>query len=112
MVKIIIFLLINISIFANENLNVYEKNCVSCHNSLPVSIDKYFYRYLLKYSGEEQVKKSIFSYLKNPSKKTTIMPLSFIERFGVKNKTILSDDELKDAIDIYWDKYQVFNKLQ
>lgn len=112
MVKIIILLLINISVFANKNFDIYEKNCVNCHNSLPVSIDKYFYRYLLKYSGEKQVKESIYNYLKNPSKKTTIMPQSFIDRFGIKKKTSLGDEELKDAIDIYWDKYKVFDKLE
>jgi hypothetical protein len=52
------------------------------------------------------------NFLKNPSKDTTIMPEAFIDRFGIKDKTQLSDKELKEALDIYWEKYKVFGKLQ
>ncbi len=92
--------------------DVYENNCVSCHKKQPVSIDKYFYRYLLKYSSQRTVKEAMTNFLKNPSKDTTIMPEAFIERFGIKEKTKLTDKELKEALDIYWEKYKVFGKLQ
>ena len=91
---------------------VYENNCVKCHKKLPVSIDKYFYRYLLKYSSETNVKKSIFAYLKKPNKDMTIMPEAFIKRFGIKKKSKLSDEKLNVALDIYWEKYKVFGKLK
>ena len=91
---------------------VYEKNCIKCHKKLPVSIDKYFYRYLLKYSSETNVKKAMFTFLKKPDKKTTIMPEAFIKRFGIKKKSKLSDEELNEALDIYWEKYKVFGKLK
>ena len=114
MVKIILFLFLIISsLVANENEeNIYESNCIKCHSKLPVSIDKYFYKYLLKYSSEKDVKKAMFEFLKNPSKEETIMPESFITRFGVKKKTKLSDEKLKEALDIYWETYKVFGKLQ
>ncbi|ADG93564.1 conserved hypothetical protein [Arcobacter nitrofigilis DSM 7299] len=110
MVKItlILALFLNSFLFAN----VYEKNCVTCHNKLPVSIDKYFYRYLLKYSSKRAVNAAMLKYLKNPSKDTTIMPDAFISRFGIKNKSTLSDEELKKALDEYWDIYKVFGKLK
>lgn len=92
--------------------NIYEKNCLSCHKKLDVSIDKYFYRYLLKYSSQRSVKKAMFMYLKNPSKETTIMPEAFIKRFGVKKSTTLSTEKLNEALDIYWNKYKVFGKLK
>jgi len=49
MVKIVLL----IFLFASSCLsaNVYETNCVACHKKIPVSIDKYFYRYLLTYSS-------------------------------------------------------------
>ncbi|AXX92593.1 hypothetical protein CPU12_01865 [Malaciobacter molluscorum LMG 25693] len=109
MVKYIILLIICINFL---NANIYEKNCISCHKDIPVSIDKYFYRYLLKYSSEEDVKKAMFSYMKNPTKETTVMPEAFILRFKLKEPTRLSDKELKKAIDIYWEKYKVFGKLK
>jgi hypothetical protein len=94
------------------NADIYETNCVSCHNKLPVSIDKYFYRYLLKYSSEREVKKAMLNYLKSPSKKASVMGESFISRFGVKKKSALSKRKLKKAVDKYWEKYKVFGKLK
>ncbi|RXJ70059.1 hypothetical protein CRV08_00405 [Halarcobacter ebronensis] len=92
--------------------DVYETNCLHCHNKLPVSIDKYFYRYLLKYSSERAVKKAMKDYLLNPTKENTIMPEAFIKRFGVKKKTTLSEKKLTEAIDKYWEEYKVFGKLK
>jgi hypothetical protein len=114
MVKIILFLFLIISsLVANENEeNIYESNCIKCHSKLPVSIDKYFYKYLLKYSSEKDVKKAMFDYLQNPSVEKTIMAESFITRFGIKKKTNLSDEKLKEALDIYWDEYKIFGKLK
>lgn len=114
MVKVflVLFLMI-ISLQATENEeNIYESNCVKCHSKLPVTIDKYFYRYLLKYSSEKDVKKAMFDYMKNPTVEKTIMAESFITRFGIKKKTNLSDDKLMEAIDIYWNEYKVFDKLK
>lgn len=92
--------------------NKYEDNCVACHKNLPVSIDKYFYKYLLIYSGEVDMKHAIINYLKIPVKETTVMSDSFISRFGVKKKSTLSELELQEAVDVYWQKYKVFGKLK
>ena len=110
MVKNIVFISFLFTSFLYGN--IYEKNCVACHKSLPVSIDKYFYRYLLKYSSENAVNKAIAKYLKHPSEDTTIMPEAFISRFGVKKPTLLSDEELKEALEEYWEVYKVFGKLK
>lgn len=111
-----IFLIIAISLyFANAakiKKDIYESNCIKCHKKLPVTIDKYFYRYLLKYSSEKNVKNAMFEYLKKPSQEMTIMPEAFIKRFGIKKKTKLSDDKLNEALDLYWEKYKVFGKLK
>ena len=104
---LIIFLLVN-SLFSNP----YKTDCLKCHNKLPVSIDKYFYRYLLKYSSERSVKNAMTEYLKNPNKDKTIMPEAFIKRFGIKKKTKLNDKQLQEALNIYWEKYKVFGKLK
>ena len=98
--------------FSLNGADVYEKNCVNCHKSIPVSIDKYFYRYLLKYSSEKNLKDAMLEYMQKPSKESSVMPEAFISRFGVKEKSSLDAVELKSAIDIYWDKYKVFGKLK
>ena len=110
---ILISCLFSLSLYAAKNDNtIYETDCVKCHNRIPVTIDKYFYRYLLKYSSEKDVKKAMFEFLKEPTKENSIMSESFITRFGVKKKTKLSDKNLKEAIDSYWEEYKVFGKLQ
>lgn len=92
--------------------SVYKDNCVSCHEELPVSIDKYFYRYLLKYSSEKDVKKAMKMYLENPSEKSSVMGDAFINRFGIKTKTHLSPEVLDKALNDYWQTYKVFGKLK
>ena len=114
MVKVFLVLFLIISSLNAEKSkdDIYETNCLKCHSKLPVTIDKYFYRYLLKYSSEKDVKKAMFDYMKNPTIEKTIMAESFITRFGIKKKTNLSDDKLMEALDIYWDEYKIFNKLK
>lgn len=108
MAKIVLLVILCVTLKAN----IYENNCVSCHRSLPVSIDKYFYRYLLKYSSKNDVSKALVEYLNNPEKEKTLMPEAFIKRFGIKKKTTLNEKQLEEAIDIYWEKYKVFGKLK
>ena len=107
-IKIIIIFLLLSSLSAD----IYKENCVECHRTIPVSIDKYFYRYLLKYSSETDVKKAMREYLLNPQKEKSVMAEAFISRFGVKRNSSLNDEELKDALDTYWEKYKLFGKLK
>jgi len=92
--------------------SVYTKNCIACHKEIPVSIDKYFYRYLLKYSSEKKVKHAIKYYLQNPSQEKTVMADAFINRFGIKKKTKLNEEQLNKAINEYWESYKIFGKLK
>lgn len=98
--------------FCFVDADVYENNCVTCHKQLPVSIEKYFYKYLLIYSSETDMKNAIVSYLKYPAKETSVMSDAFISRFGIKKKSKLNEDKLKEAVDVYWQKYKVFGKLK
>jgi len=108
MVKFLLIVFLHVTLFAG----VYEQNCVECHKKMPVKIDKFFYRYLLKYSSEENLKTALTSYLKNPTKSKTILQEGLQNRFGVKSKTTLSDEDLKKAVDEYWERYKVFGKLR
>jgi hypothetical protein len=92
--------------------NIYERNCVPCHTTLPSSLQQMFKRYLLVYSGEYNVKITIEHYLTHPSKGITLMSDLFINSYGIKQKTTLTKKELQEAINIYWDKFKVFDKLQ
>ena len=94
------------------NASVYQKNCVGCHKKLPIKIDKFFYRYLLKYSSAIETKYAMKLYLQNPKKENSILNPALLNRFGVKKKSKLSEKELEKAIDEYWDIYKVFGKLK
>ncbi|MCH9813960.1 MAG: hypothetical protein K0U47_08470 [Epsilonproteobacteria bacterium] len=91
--------------------NIYEKNCLPCHQPLSIGLDKIFFRYLIKYSSEISVKSALIDFLKNPNKQTSAMSSEQLRLLGVKSKTNLQDSELKEAIDIYWERYNVSDKL-
>ena len=109
MVKIATLLLIFQITLLSGN---YENNCVSCHKDLAVGIDKFFYRYLLVFSSEVSVKAALKDYLQHPMKEKSLLPEGLIKRFGIKSTSNLSEKELDEAINKYWETYKVIGKLQ
>ncbi|MDD2699161.1 MAG: hypothetical protein PHF17_10200 [Arcobacteraceae bacterium] len=91
--------------------NIFETNCLQCH-TVNKQLEMFMSRYLLKYSSEKEVQKAIFLYLKNPKEETSIMPMGFLNRFGIKEKSTLSDNELKNAIWLYYKKFAPQARLQ
>ncbi|SFV51268.1 hypothetical protein MNB_SV-12-742 [hydrothermal vent metagenome] len=107
----------NITILTNSNdleeTNIYEGNCIPCHKyGMPTTLEGMFMKYLKAYSGEISVKSTLKQFLKKPTKEDSIMSSLFLDRFSVKDKSLLSDEDLTKAIDIYWDLYNVRNKLK
>jgi hypothetical protein len=108
-------IIISVVLFWGEQsfgVNVYERNCIPCHKDLPTSLGQMFKEYLLIYSSEKFVKAGLKHYLRNPSKSISVMSDLFIDTYGIKNKTLLSPEELDEAIDIYWEKFKIFDKLK
>ena len=110
MVKKIVFFLGLISILSAEN--IYERNCIPCHQNLPTSLQQMFKEYLLVYSGEQNVKAGIKHYLQYPNRSISVMSELFIDNFGIKKRSKLRDKALDEAVNIYWEKFKVFNKLK
>ncbi len=110
MVKSIILCLALVSgLFAQD---AYERHCVECHKELPTSLQRIFMRYLLVYSGEHNVKAGMKHYLKYPLREISVMSDLFIDNYGIKEKSKLSESDIDEALDIYWNKFKVFNKLK
>jgi hypothetical protein len=112
--KVFVFLMIfNCVVSAEDSMekNIYEKNCISCHKPISIGLDKIFFRYLIKYSSELSVKSAMIDFLKEPNIQTSAMTDEQLRLLGVKLKTRLSDKELEEAIDIYWERYKIFGKL-
>jgi len=95
-----------------KEADIYTRNCIPCHEYLPSSLERMFMQYLKVYSGEFTLKESLKAYLRNPDPDTSVMSDLFLDRFGIKYKTDLSDKELDEAVNIYWKKYDVRNKLK
>jgi hypothetical protein len=104
---LLLFLLINL-----QAQDVYERKCIPCHKDLPTSLQQMFMVYLENYSGEKNVKTILKYYLIHPSKSLSVMSDLFIDSHGIKKPTKLNDAELDKAIDSYWEKFKVFDKLK
>jgi len=107
--KILIIVCLGNGVYAED---AFERNCVTCHQELPASLQEMFKRYLLVYSSETNVKAGIKHYLRYPSKDISAMSDLFVDTYGIKQKTTLAQKELDEAIDIYWEKFKVFGKLK
>ncbi len=99
-------------LFLGYGEDAFERNCVECHRTLPATLQEMFKRYLLVYSGEKNVKAGIKHYLLYPHKDISVMSDLFISTYGIKQPSRLDEKELDEAIDIYWEKFKVFDKLK
>ncbi len=107
--KIVLHIILVTGLFSQD---AYERNCVECHKDLPITLQQMFKKYLLIYSGEENVKAGLKHYLRYPYKGITVMSELFIDTYGIKKKSRVNEKELDEAIDIYWEKFKVFDKLK
>ena len=107
MVKIALLILM-LSIFLNAS--AYEENCLSCHNN-NFKYNMMMKKYTLKYSSEKRIKKAIFEYLQNPTYEKSVLPIGYLNRFGIKEESFLNDRVLKDMIDIYYEDFNVKAKI-
>lgn len=86
--------------------NEFETNCLNCHQN-PTQLKMIMGKYTLKFSSEKRVKNAMFEFLKNPSQEKSAMPSGFISRFGIKEKSNLSDEILEKSIQQYYEKYNL-----
>jgi len=92
--------------------DVYERNCIPCHKNLPTSLQQMFMLYLESYSSEKNVKTIMRYYLQHPSQSLSVMSDLFLDGYSIKKPANLNDEELDKAINSYWEKFKVFDKLK
>lgn len=97
--------LLTLAFAAFLSASSFEENCLNCH-SRDFKFAMMMKKYTQKYSSERKIKEAIFEYLKNPSAEKSVLPYEYINRFGVKEKSTLEDATLREMIDVY---YQMFN---
>ena len=107
MVRITILIILFSSILGASS---FEENCLNCHEN-DFKFGMMMKKYTLKYSSEKRIKMAIFDYLKNPTYEKSILPVGYLNRFGIKEKTTIDDKLLREMIDIYYDKFNMHSKL-
>jgi len=104
---IIITLLFNITIFAKQAPTFLEKNCLNCHLEQKIPSELIYRRYLLEYSTTERIKEQLLSYLKKPTKESSIMPKQFFLKFPEKKALDLNTSTLEESTQAYLDYFDV-----
>ena len=90
---------------------VLQSECLQCHDQQKIPSEAIYRRYLLKYSSKALMKKKIFSYLRDPSEKKSIMPPQFFRKFSVKEASDLDDESLQQRVDAYINYFDIDKKL-
>ena len=90
--------------------NVFNDNCIKCHN--PNELNKFIKAYTLKYSSEKRIKDAFYRFLRNPTSNVALMDYQFIIKRGYKKSSKLSDSELKNAVKIYYQKYNMTKMIR
>jgi len=94
-----------------EDKQQLQKECLQCHVKQQIPSALIYRRYLMKYSTFERMEKAMFSYIKKPDQKHSIMPPQFFLKFPMKESLILDDDTLKKMIKSYLNTFDVKKKL-
>jgi hypothetical protein len=94
-----------------EDKQQLQKECLQCHVEQQIPSALVYRRYLMKYSTVERMEKAIFSYIKNPDQKHSIMPPQFFLKFPMKEVSTLDDDTLQKMIKRYLNTFDVKKKL-
>jgi hypothetical protein len=105
---LLLLLFFNLTLSAKD---AFETHCQSCHfasNQLSV----FMHKYTLKYSSKKRIKAAIIAYLKDPKEENSLMPLGFINRFGIKEPTTLNDKALEEAVEAYYQRYNLKDRIQ
>ena len=107
MVKIIILLALISNFVMSAN---FDENCISCHKN-EFQFSMFIRKYTLKYSSEKKIKEAVIQYLKNPQHEKSVLPYGYLKRFGIKKKSMLSDNELKKMVDKFYEKYNMKDRI-
>jgi hypothetical protein len=114
MAKVILFFLIAIFSLQGSDKTAppeLERECLRCHTAQKIPSEAIYRRYLLKYSSKEMIRGKMFSFLRSPSVKKSIMPPQFFSKFPLTGRSELNDESLRQRIDEYVDYFDVNPRL-
>ncbi len=92
-------------------LDDFESLCLSCHEKQGIPTEALYKRYLLKHSSDRRIEAAMVEYLEKPVITKSIMPPRFINKFGIKESSQLSEVELKKYVRILIERYNIRDRL-
>lgn len=101
------FIILSLSVYGTN----FEKNCLHCHNDIPITFDKFYMQYLIKFSSEKRIKEAMFYYLKDPKIEQSVMDVNIVNGLGIMPHLKISDETLMKLIDEYILRYDVKKSL-
>jgi len=108
MVRIIIVLIV---ILTFSYADSFQKNCLECHDKSPITFDKFYMQYLIKFSSEKRIKEAMFYYLKDPKIEQSVMDVNIVNGMGIMPHLNLDDDTLMKLINEYIRRFDVKRSL-
>jgi len=114
MAKVILFFLITIFSLQGSDKAAspeLERECLQCHTAQKIPSEAIYRRYLLKYSSKETIRHKMFSYLRSPSVKKSVMPPQFFNKFSLTGRSELDDATLQKRVDEYIDYFDIGPRL-
>jgi len=106
MAKLILYMMIVSALYGD----IFETNCKQCHDD--TDLNRYIKAYTLKYSSEDKIKQGLYEFLRNPTSNIALMSYQYIIKRGYKKDSSLSDKELKEAIEIYYQKFNMAKMIR
>ena len=104
---VLILIILNISLFSDTLV----QNCLNCHQKQQIPNEMIYRKYLTRYSTKSRIKNIILQYLKDPKKVNSIMPPQFFLKFPMKKPINLDEEQLKESIDLFIDKFDIRKRL-
>ena len=105
-------IIVTISILTSMGNSINQNSsCIECHKMQKIPSELIYRRYLMKYSDNSIVKLKMFNYIKNPTKKSSIMPKQFFLKFPMKRKIDINSTILNYEIDEYIKKFDIKSRL-
>jgi hypothetical protein len=105
-------LLVAFSLLKAGEQGVFDRHCVPCHLRGKVSLRRAFMNALLVYSGERNMKAGLKYFLRHPRIETSVMGRDYFRHHMLKRPVTLSDGELDEALETYWERYKVIGNLE
>ncbi len=107
MAKIVLVLVLSIFFLKAD----VQKSCLACHQKNQIPSELIYKRYLMKYSTSSAMQEAIFTYLKSPVQKESIMPSVFFLKFPMKKKMHMDDTTLRTEISAFLKHYDIKKRL-